>query len=317
MVEPQFREPFIVKGYRQPNMAALDCLKSPFVYYCNETINVWSHFLGFLIFLIKFYMIFTKEFNVENIHVWPLMSYALGIMGFCLMSSIAHTFNSISPTVRNICFFLDYAAIGIYSVGAGQAFYFYCRPLGHDIYIYQSPFMFSLFSIFISITSTVMCCLTRHNWHSLKYILRTCSMILPFLVNASPYLYRLLFCRTDLDCDYRSFSLFAKHCVLYALAAVANVTRLPERFIPGVFDTLGQSHHLMHIFTAVGAGIQFEAIKMDMVNRMDVLQDIRNQAEASNTFTVMLAALVVNFAIAILFGVTSTRGSYDKIKKSS
>ena len=315
MVDPKFREPFIVKGYRKPNMNALDCFKSAFAYYCNETFNVWSHFLAFLLFFIKFWNLYRTEISLEDRYYWPLLCYSIGILGFCLMSSIAHMFNSISHVIRNVCFFLDYAAISIYSVGAGQAFYFYARPVDDKILTFQSPRGFAMVSLLISTLSTVLCCLTRYKWHSVKYILRSLSFVLPFIVNTFPYLYRMGFCVSEFDCDKKALPLFIKHGVLFVLAAVANCTRLPERIIPGAFDILGQSHHFMHIFTAIGCGIQFDAIKIDMQSRRNVLVQQSIQEECSYTFLVMLAAIAMNVGIVFLFGITSSERIYDSKSK--
>ena len=316
-VDPRFREPFILRGYRKSNMKAFDCLKSIFVYYCNETINVWSHFLAFLYFAVKFWNYFSVEFSLTDPFLWPLLCYAIGIMIFCLMSSIAHTFNSVSPITRNICFSLDYAAISIYSVGAGQAFYFYSRPVNPSLRILQSPLCFLVVSTVISIGSTIQCCLTRQKrWHTLKYLLRTLSYVTPALMNSSPFIYRML-SGDNIDSCKDTAQGFVLHGLCYFLGGMANISRLPERYVPGLFDIIGKSHHLMHIFTAVGANIQYETVKLDMLNRKSFLSNEEVQLESWKAFWYMSIAIIINFSIALWFGLKTPAQRYDEkeIKK--
>lgn len=296
-------------------MNATDCLKSTLVYYCNETINVWSHFLAFLYFLYKSFHYFSSDLSLSDTFSWPFVTYLIGIQGFCLMSSLAHTFNSISPRARNVCFSLDYAAISIYSVGAGQAFFFYCRPIDPSLDAFKYPYVFTLFSIFISFGSTVKCCLTRQKWHSLKYLLRTASYVLPFLWNTSPYLYRMVMQSRGNDAASPTSIFFYFHALLYIIGAVANVSRLPERCIPGTFCVIGQSHHWMHVFTAIGAAIQLEGVHLDMTNRRNILRKQTNQSYSLSSPLWMFIAVTVNFGIALWFGYTTPVDRYTKDKK--
>ena len=314
MVDPRFREPFIMKGYRQPNMKPFDCLKSAFVPYCNEAVNVWTHGLAAVLFAIKFCNIFYSELSVKDPFTWPLFSYATGICGFCLMSAAAHIFNSVSPSIRHTCFFMDYAAISIYSVGAGQAFYFYTRPLRPEVYILKSPVCFGLFSLFISMLATWLCCTTRLKWHRYKYLIRTGSYVMPFLVNAFPFMYRMFYCTSDIDCESSAVPAFKKHFVFFIISALANITRFPERFIPGVFDCIGHSHHFLHIFTALGAADQFNGIKLDMVARRDFLLTENTAATFGNTLAFMLIAIAANVGLALYFGRQVEKVQYDKKK---
>ncbi|XP_039141351.1 heptahelical transmembrane protein ADIPOR2-like [Dioscorea cayenensis subsp. rotundata] len=48
--------------------------------------------------------------------------------------------------------------------------------------------------------------------------------------------------------------------VAYAAGAVVYVSRVPERWKPGAFDLAGHSHQIFHVFVLVGALIHFAAI---------------------------------------------------------
>lgn len=300
-VPPQFRELFICSGYRKPYASALDCVKSAFQS-SNETVNVWTHFLPFLLFLVRFASLFSK-YGLSDTFVYPLLSFALGICGFLLMSTGAHLFNSMSPRVRHICFFFDYSAISVYSVGAGQAFYFYSRSLQSESFPINS-YVFLTISCLVSVLSTSTCCASRHRWSKMKYVIRTFCFVIAFLCNSSPYLHRLLTDPSPLhesDQELLARSYFNRHCWFYVISALANMSRMPERLMPGAFDIIGHSHHFLHIFTALGASDQFTAIQIQMESRREELERFPI-ATFGNSLGLMLVICFINCVIVLWFG---------------
>ncbi len=302
----QYRVPFIITGYRRPNLKVLECMHSAFVPTCNEAINFWSHFIALGLFIMKFYQLYATKYSIYDAATWPLLCSGIGICGFCLASSTAHMFNSMSPAAQHCCFFMDYAAISVYSVGVGNSFYFYSRPLHPELQVFQSAWPFTAASLITSITTTLLCCITRFRWHRYKYVIRTSSFVAPFLVNASPYLYRMIMCYDSLDrISPSSLWAFGILFFFYLSSAIINVLRFPERVFPGKFDLLGHSHHFLHLFTAIGASYQFDAIHLDMVARKDELVGHAMQGSFNNTVLPFLASIVVNFGIAAVFGKNS------------
>lgn len=53
----------------------------------------------------------------EDPHSWPLLAYLLTCCIYPLASSCAHTFSTMSTRTRHICYFFDYAALSMYSLG--------------------------------------------------------------------------------------------------------------------------------------------------------------------------------------------------------
>ena len=316
-VNPQFRIPFIITGYRSPNLNALESLYSAFVPSCNESINFWSHFIAFVLFIAKFKALFSRDdYSLDDSIHWPLLSAALGICGFCFASSSAHMFNSMSPSAQHCCFFMDYAAIGVYSVGVGQAFFFYARPIAPEIFPFKSAQPFTIISQLTSITTTLLCCLSRLYWTKHKYLIRTSSFVAPFLVNASPYLYRMIYCANDVDCiSQDSLWVFQIHCFFYIASALINILRVPERVYPGKFDLLGHSHHFLHIFTAIGASYQFDSINLDMRARKSELMKLAVQCNYWNTILSFLISVIMNFGIALIFGSKAGEHTAEKHEK--
>lgn len=315
---PQFRIPFINTGYRRPNLKAIECFHSAFIFSCNETVNFWSHFIAFIFFIIKFKTLFAAaDYSpLNDASKWPLLSAAFGVCTFCFASSSAHMFNSMSPSAQHSCFFMDYAAIGVYSVAVGQAFFFYARPIQPEIAIFNSELLFTVISSLTSITTTVLCCASRHRWLRYKYIIRTSSFVAPFLVNASPYLYRMLYCSKGIDSiSHDSLRLFGIHCFFYIASALINMLRVPERVFPGKFDLFGHSHHFLHIFTAIGASYQFDSIHFDMKARQNELRSNAMQPNVMNTLLPVVLSFISNFGMALIFGANAHK--IDKEKKNS
>lgn len=56
------------------------------------------------------------DFCQEPYH-WPLLIYLLLVCLYPFASSCAHTFSSMSARARHICYFCDYGALSLYSLG--------------------------------------------------------------------------------------------------------------------------------------------------------------------------------------------------------
>lgn len=303
MVKNDYREPFIDKGYRCENMKAWDCFKTMFVFKCNETFNIWTHFLPFVIFLIKFVYIFNTELSIHDSFYWPLAANAMGIMGFCLTSALAHMFCALSLQARHTCFYTDYAAISIYSVTAWEATFFYGRSISDGGFPYFGNTRASmLICLILSLMSTIQCCATRHVKSALRHALRVGSFVIPWIFAAGPYMHRMLTCDSELDCQYGAFSKFINHALLYVTGAIFMATKYPERLFPGKFDAIGQSHQIMHLCTAFGADIQFDSIKTDMLSREAALrQQPLNDGFTSDCVLFTIVMAVSNMAVAFVF----------------
>ena len=242
------RERFLTKGYRSENMTVKQCLKTPFIYHCNETFNIWTHFIPFLFFTHKFGVLFTTELPITDTFYWPLAANALGIMGFCITSSLAHTFCALSPNARYICFYMDYAIINVYSGTGWQAYYFYGRPIeSPGLFTSETIHLMVLVAFKIGIISTFQCCCSRHVKNVLEHLMRVSSFVIPWICAAFPYLYRLYTCDNEFDCQTTSWVPFWTHTVFYVVGALALASKLPERLSPGTFDYVGHSHQIMHL----------------------------------------------------------------------
>ncbi|PAA52409.1 hypothetical protein BOX15_Mlig023284g1 [Macrostomum lignano] len=127
-VPGHFKEVFILSGYRPVSSSVAQCVRSIFSWN-NETLNVWSHLLGSLAFL-SMAVGAVSEFGVSDPAVWPLYLFLLASVLYPLASALAHMFNVLSREARDVCFFIDYAAIAFYGHCATCAYSAYSLP-GH------------------------------------------------------------------------------------------------------------------------------------------------------------------------------------------
>ena len=198
-----------------------------------------------------------------------------------VMSAGAHLFNCMSIKARHICFFFDYAAIGMYTFTAGQVFYFYSRPVDNDIFIFNTPCLFLGISAAISFSSTFACCYSFSKKTRFDAVVKAGTLL----------------CDKASTCSsLASLHYFWRHSLFYAGGTLAYVFRIPERLMIGVFDILG--HHFPHILCAIGAADEFSAVELDMVQRRAVMEPLPG-ATFSNS--ILLTALVVFGNISVVF----------------
>ena len=243
----QYHENYILTGYRKPGMSIWKCIKTIVQNNCNETLNIWTHFCPIFFFVWIIFNLTYIEFEVDDPFYWPLYACVLGTIGFCIMSSLAHTFNALSTNSLFTCFYMDYAFISIYSSTSWLASYLYTRPLDTDIQLLNNAPFWAFVALKISLISTLLCCCTFRTHIRLGGAMRASSFFLPWFNCAFPYLYRFLTCKTSIDCNASSLPYFGLHVISVLLCAVVISISFPERLLPGTFDFIGHSHQIMHV----------------------------------------------------------------------
>ena len=308
----QFQERYIHSGYRKIGMSVVDCMKTPVHLECNEALNIWTHFIPFLTTALLFWDMCTRQFPVlTDSFYWPLALNLLGIMGFCIMSTCAHTFFPKSLGTLHTCFYMDYAFISIYTAGAWSASYFYARPLDNAPAMVKNAPLMVLACFLISVFSTFQCCCTFRTNLSLEHAMRASSFVIPWLNCVFPCVYRLFDCRSPVDCNFAGTTWLFVHFVCVSIAALAVATRIPERLAPGMFDIYGHSHQIMHVSSALSAYSQFECLKGEMVLREHRLRNEPiNQVYSKYCVYFIMVVAVANILIALTF--KQIRAKYEK-----
>ena len=316
-VPEQYRERFLVKGYRQAHSSVLDCLVST-VRPNNETLNFWTHFIPFLILLAYFWHSFPCKLwppiKVETMF-YPLLSVEGSVCAYLLCSSLAHLFNCMTPRVRHICFYLDYAAISMYGIGGACATFYYLRSFRSGFLLFDSPNLFLSLASVWSVLACYINCASRHRWDRVKYKVRTLALSVPFLYGNLPTYYRFIECGlTGDECSYGLLYCFALW-TCYLISAVLNATRVPERYYPSTFDIVGHNHQWVHVITTFGTVSHILAVFNDLTERREDLKIHFRQVTflSSLGWTVVTAALTV--AIAVWFGTQLTPSGHHRVKQ--
>ncbi|TNM90835.1 hypothetical protein fugu_003124 [Takifugu bimaculatus] len=319
-----FHEDGIISGYRHPRSSATDCIWSLFQL-TNETLNIWTHFLPTWYFLWKLVTVVLIQTAWQDSFTWPLLMFLLTCCIYPLASSCAHTFSSMSARARHICFFFDYGALSIYSLGSA---------ISYSAYIFPDKWVNGVFHrwyLALAVLNTVVCtslsCYSRLGfpfWHydrgtvkrfpeyqSPKFskVLRVVAFAYPYLFDNIPLFYRVFLCEGDGCTDNDTNILHYNHIALAFLTGFLFATHLPERLAPGSFDYIGHSHQLFHVCAILGTHFQMKAIEKDMVTRRPWLLEHSRPLTAVNTVWPALFCVLVNFFIIVLFSLPLLSGA--------
>lgn len=292
-VPVDFHEKYILTGYRAPKSTFLQCIFSVFCR-TNETGNFWTHFLPSCYFM---YIIYDDK-TTYDIYCWPFLSYLLACVLFPLASSMAHMFFALSENARHICFFIDYGALSLFSIGSAIAYRAYVFPdfleetwLGK----WYLPLAF-----FGALTSTFFSCLSRFmkTCHT-QQLLRISAFSAPYFFDNFPVVLWLVFCDSE-PCHKSKFYHIAQFMCCF-MAAFLYVSHFPERLQPGRFDIWGHSHQFFHICAILATLFQMYAIQIDMnIRRPNIIKRSYYQY-FSYSVIIMLAVFLTNALIIILY----------------
>ncbi|XP_069651730.1 membrane progestin receptor delta isoform X2 [Haliaeetus albicilla] len=292
-----FWEDGIMSGYRHPKSSALDCVLSSFQM-TNETVNIWTHFLPTWYFVWRFLVLSSSlDFCQEPYH-WPLLIYLLLVCLYPFASSCAHTFSSMSARARHICYFCDYGALSLYSLGCAFAYGAYTMPdhwVSGVLHHYFVPV-----AAFNSFVCTSLSCYSRFpelEHPRLSKVLRTAAFVYPFLYDNIPLFCRLLFCFWSNCAWNEAMAGYCYHLLFALLTGFLFASHLPERLAPGRFDYIGHSHQLFHICAVLGTHFQLEAILCDVCSRRAWLQGRLPAPGLPGTFGTAGLAFLGNAAI--------------------
>ena len=243
---PEFLKcnPYIRKGYRL-YLSNADSLRSIFLW-TNETINIWSHLLGFLYF--------AAAIVHANLYYLPAMSgptpqdhmvvtyYLLSVMCTMLFSVTFHVFTGHSShQVYMFWFRLDICGIvlavwGCYATGTYYAFY--CFP-------YWQKFYFSV-TILLTVVTVLLPMLPgflENSMHRTRIAVFV-GMVLSSLVPVNHWL------SLNGGFQHPDVILFFPRVLfmwfVLAVGVIFYASKAPEKCCPGRCDFVGHSHQLWH-----------------------------------------------------------------------
>ncbi|XP_072316930.1 membrane progestin receptor delta [Eucyclogobius newberryi] len=297
------QEDGIMSGYRDPQSTALDCVLSSFQIH-NETINIWTHFLPTWYFVWRLALLCSCLDFGSDPYSWPLLVYMLLICLYPFISSCAHTFSAMSTETYHICFFFDYAALSLYSLGCAISYCHYVMPESWINTRLQHCFV--PVALLNSLFCTSLSCYSRFvepQAPQRSKVLRTAAFVVPFIFDTVPLVYRMLLCCGGSCAHSQALSCHCYHLMFALLTCFLFTSHLPERLAPGRFDYFGHSHQLFHVSAVVGTHFQMEGVVEDMLSRRTWLTDHGVAPSFLWTIGALLMGLVLNLLIIGMFSV--------------
>ncbi|XP_036778411.1 membrane progestin receptor delta isoform X5 [Manis pentadactyla] len=211
---------------------------------------------------------------------------------------------SMSPRARHICYFLDYGALSLYSLGCAFPYAAYSMPASwlhgrlHQLFVPAAALN--------SFLCTGLACYSRFpelESPGLSKILRTAAFAYPFLFDNLPLFYRLGLCwGRSHNCGQEALSTnHGYHLLCALLTGFLFASHLPERLAPGRFDYIGHSHQLFHICAVLGTHFQLEAVLADMGSRRAWLAMQEPALGLAGTVATLSLAVAGNLLIIAAF----------------
>jgi adiponectin receptor len=241
--------PFILSYYRA-GYTTKQCFKSIFAMH-NETLNIWTHLIGFLIILaLSAHILVNLELHRTRDYL-VFSVFQLGSMVMLGGSSVYHTLSAHRcEEVHNVALALDYFGITAMIVGSFYPPVFYlfsCSNVVRAAYLVAITLLgiLGLMGPFFTFFNTQMFYWPRMILYSSLTsvgILPTIHMFVGLPTNEQTVpLYKGMFLML----------------VTYCVGMVIYIFKIPERWYPGHFDLLLHSHQLWHFFVLGAAVVHY------------------------------------------------------------
>ncbi|KAI1173867.1 HlyIII-domain-containing protein [Nemania sp. FL0916] len=248
--------PHILKGYRFSD-SKIECVRSAFGA-SNETVNIWSHALGFFLILsVAFYFYPTSTdfslYTKTDVFIAAVFFFAACKCLVC--STVWHTMNCVADQTlmeRFAC--IDYTGISLLiaaSIMTTEYTAFYCEPVSRWAYMTATAVL--------GIAGTILPWNPTFNRQDMAW-LRVGFFIGLATTGFMPVL-QIIFTRGP-AWAYQFYldSNLVKSLAVYVIGACVYASKIPERWYPGCFDFFGNAHNLWHL--AVLGGILYHYIAM-------------------------------------------------------
>ncbi|KAK9381813.1 hemolysin-III related-domain-containing protein [Kockiozyma suomiensis] len=241
---------FIRSGYRHESFSFWGCVKS-MTYMHNESVNIYSHLVGSLFFLI--FLGITLDVLLPRYPSTSAKDFAVFVFFFvgavlCLgMSSTYHCMNCHSESVAKFGNRLDYIGIIFLIVGSFvPAIYYGLHSLSRSM-----PVFFAIVAVFGTICTVLT---LRKEFADPSWRTFRASMFVVFGVSG---VIPMAYCGFKLGYDELNSRVQLPYMLLegalYITGAAIYAARIPERFKPGKFDLIGSSHQIFHMFVLAAA----------------------------------------------------------------
>ena len=294
-------EPFIVGGYRKPNSSLSEAMAYAFVPKNNDCLNFWTHFIPLVVWIVWFWT-FSRSLDVTDPYFYPLACLWAGCCTYALCSCGAHLLGCMRLEVRQVGFLVDYMGISMYTFGLSLSTFFYLYP-PDSLYVRYKRVTLFVFGA-LCVGSTVMSGLSWFCWKRWCFIIRAFAYGLPSVVFSVPAWIRFLDCQfAGRDCTMETHNIHLVAIALTGLLTFFYISKVPERFAPGRFDVVFQSHQLFHLLTATVSSLNMFAFPIDAVIRRELMTAADIMPDFNSTilsYAVVNACCLASVAVLLL-----------------
>ena len=246
--EWQRENKYILKWYRPANGSCWTCIRS-MIQIHNETGNIWSHFVGLSLMVVLYtrFLFTEQEFLNECVERTIISLYFFSSFLCFGLSTRYHTLSCHSKEVHEAAIRADYGGICVLVFGAFLPLLYYAAR-NNPIYILVNFTATAVHGLAFAILSQ------NDVYDTEEYrLIRIGSLVLYSASAVAPAVKMGLefWCYEEFVNARLGYICVTAACHLVGLIMYA--ARIPERFYPGKFDLIGQSHQIMHCSVVLGA----------------------------------------------------------------
>ncbi|XP_063417622.1 membrane progestin receptor alpha-B-like [Mytilus trossulus] len=255
----------IVFGYRQINQ--------PWSYYArsicqfhNETFNIWTHLIAIVIHLSMIYQYADECDFYRDKHSWTLLIFSVCCIYSTTISVIAHIFHSKNIDAHYSLFLFDYTGAYLYAYASGLiAIYYFSDQYTYDVIVNEYLVAHLIFSFGGVILMCIMKTSFGHKDHqrTRKGLLSLFFSLHAILMSAT--VARKYWLSLNGNNEYlASITNYNWIYLYFILGGLSYSCHSPEVFFPGMFDIIGQSHQIFHIFATLTQILQIRAVRFEI-----------------------------------------------------
>lgn len=222
----------------------------------NETLNIWTHFVGFLLFLYLTYFLCTRTLQwggsfSSYLNSAPIFYYlfCLGCMACTICSTIYHLFTGhCNCKLMVLMGRIDFVGITFLIIGSFLPPLYvllHCFPMIRNIYLTASIVLGA---------ATSFACWTDTFF---EHVGLRVGLFVGLAVSGVGPLIHLLFMVPFSDTMASIVYGILLMLALYGSGVVFYVTRFPEAWFPAHFDCFLSSHQIWHYFVMMAAIVHF------------------------------------------------------------